>query len=72
MRAVTNEHVVNIKHSASFFEAYAFIKCAPESKLTRTQSLGLLTLPSLHCNSKLTNRPHYVNVWFGRTFQLHR
>lgn len=69
MRAVTNEHVVNTKHSASFSEACTFIKCAPESKLTHTQSLGLLTLPSLHCNSKLTNRSHYVNVWFGRTFQ---
>lgn len=72
MRAVTKEHVVDIKHSASFFEACAFVKCASEGiACTQTQSLGLQTLPAPHYNSKPTNQAHYVNAWFGRIFQLH-
>jgi hypothetical protein len=27
---MTNEHIVNIKHSASFFEACVFIQCDAE------------------------------------------
>lgn len=43
-KAVTNEHVVNIKHSVSSFEACTFVKYAPEAVAyidTHTHSLSL-------------------------------